>query len=115
MNYNVLVSDEAIEDIFGLVKYIHMELYNPEAAEALYHNLKQEVRNMGDFPLKFSDSGIRYRGYVIHKKVYESYLIFYVVNDEKREVYVLRVVKELMNWQKILTKVKIYHFSNDQI
>ena len=32
--------------------------------------------NMGDFPLKFADSGIKYRGYLIHKKVYESYLIF---------------------------------------
>lgn len=38
---------------------------------------------MGDFPLKFADSGIKYRGYLIHKKVYESYLIFYIINSEK--------------------------------
>ena len=70
------MADEVISDIFGLVQYIHTELCNPDAAEKLYHNLNREVKNMGDFPLKFADSGIKYRGYLIHKKVYESYLIF---------------------------------------
>lgn len=112
MNYRVLVADEAIEDIFGLVKYVHLELCNPDAAEKLYHNLNREVKKVGNFPFKFSDSGIRYRGYVIHKKVFESYLIFYMIDDEKEEVYVLRVIKDLMNWEKILRKVKVFHFSN---
>lgn len=112
MNYRVLVADEAIEDIFDYVKYIHLELCNPDAAEKLYQNLNREVKNMGDFPLKFSDSGIKYRGYVIHKKVFESYLIFYIINDKKQDVYVLRVIKDLMNWQKILRKARVYHFTN---
>lgn len=112
MNYRVLVADEAIEDIFDYVKYIHLELCNPDAAEKLYQNLNREVKNMGDFPLKFSDSGIRYRGYVIHKKVFESYLIFYIINDKKQEVYVLRIIKDLMNWQKILRKARVYNFTN---
>lgn len=111
MNYRVLVADEAIDDIFELVRYIHIELCNPDAAEKLYYNLNREVKNMGDFPLKFSDSGIKYRGYIIHKKVYDSYLIFYIINNEKQEVYVLRVIKDLMNWQEILNRTKVYHFS----
>ena len=44
MNYRVLVADEVISDIFGLVQYIHTELCNPDAAEKLYHNLNREVR-----------------------------------------------------------------------
>lgn len=62
--------------------------------------------------MKFSDSGTKYRGYIIHKKVYESYLIFYIINSEKQEVYVLRVIKDLMNWGEILNRTKIYHFSS---
>lgn len=112
MNYRVLLADEAIADIFELVQYIHTDLCNPDAAEKLYYNLNREVKNMGDFPLKFSDSGIKYRGYIIHKKIYESYLIFYIVNNEKQEACVLRVIKDLMNWKKILNRTKIYHFSN---
>ena len=112
MNYRVLIADEALADIFGLVQYIHTELCNPDAAEKLYENLKRETKNMGDFPLKFSDSGIKYRRYIIHKKIYESYLIYYIINSEKQEVYVLRVIKDLMNWRKILNRTKIYHFSS---
>ena len=67
MNYRVLIADEALADIFGLVQYIHTELCNPDAAEKLYDNLNRETKNMGDFPLKFSDSGIKYRGYIIFR------------------------------------------------
>ncbi len=112
MNYKVLVTDEAVEDIIGLVRYIRIDLCNPDASQRTYHNLNREVKNLGDFPLKFSDSGIKYRGYIIHKKVYDSYLIFYIINDSKQEVYVLRVIKDLMNWQGILNQTRIYHYSS---
>lgn len=112
MNYKVLVTDEAIEDIFGLIRYIHLEFCNPDAAENLYNNLNREVKNVGEFPFKFSDSGIKYRGYLIHKKVYDSYLIFYIINDKKKEVYVLRVIQDLMNWRTILRNKKTYHLTN---
>lgn len=115
LNYKVLVTDEAIEDIFDYVKYIHLEFCNPDAAETLYQNLNREVKNTGDFPLKFSDSGIKYRGYIIHKKVFKSYLIFYIINDERREVYVLRVIKDLMNWSRILRDSRVYHFAYGNI
>lgn len=85
MNYRVLIADEALADIFGLVQYIHAELCNPDAAEKLYENLNRETKNMGDFPLKFSDSGIKYRGYIIHKKVYESYLFFILLIAKNRK------------------------------
>lgn len=112
MNYKVLVTDEAINDVFDLVKYIHVELCSPSVADRLYVNLNREIDNMGYFPLKFSDSGIRYRGYTIHKKAYQSYLMFYIISDENQSIYVLRVLKDIMNWQEILEKSQIYHFSN---
>lgn len=112
MKYKVLVTDEAIDDILKLVKYIHRELGNPGAAEKLYSNLNREVSNTGLFPLKFSDSGIKYRGYIIHKKVFESYLLFYIIDDKRKMVYILRILKDPMNWQRILQNNKIYRFTN---
>ena len=106
MSYRVLITDEATDDVFNLVKYIHV------AANKLYTNLNREVNNMGDFPLKFADSGIKYRGYIIHKKIYQSYLLFYIISDENQTVYVLRILKDIMNWRNILQKTNIYHFSN---
>ena len=112
MNYKVLMTDEATDDVFNLVKYIHVDLCNPDAADKLYVKLNREVSSMSDFPLKFSSSGLKYRGYIIHKKVYQSYLLFYIISDEKQTVYVLRILKDIMNWRRILKKEKIYHFSN---
>ena len=112
MNYKVLVTDEAIDDIFSLIKYIHMDLENPDAAQKLYNNLNREVSNTGLFPLKFSDSGIKYRGYIIHKKFFESYLLFYIIDNEKHMVYILRILKDRMNWQRMLQNNKMYHFTN---
>lgn len=111
MNYKVLITDEATNDVFNLVKYIHVDLCNPDAAKKLYMNLNREVRKLGDFPLKFADSGIKYRGYIIHKKVYQSYLLFYIISEENQIVYVLRILKDIMNWSNILQKANIYHFS----
>lgn len=62
MNYRVLITDEATDDVFNLVKYIQVDLCNPDAANKLYTNLNREVNNMGDFPLKFADSGIKVSG-----------------------------------------------------
>ena len=100
MNYKVLVTDEATEDIFHLVKHVYVDLCNPDAADKLYSNLNREVNNMGNFPLKFSDSGLKYRGYIIHKKVYQSYLLFYVIDNEEKKVFA-KVIKKLDNEQDI--------------
>lgn len=104
MNYRVLITDEATDDVFNMVKYIQVDLCNPDAANKLYTNLNRKVNNMGDFPLKFADSGIKYRGYIIHKKIYQSYLLFYIISDENQTVYVLRILKDIMNWRNILQK-----------
>ena len=77
----------------------------------LKQELKNEISNLGNFPRKFSSTRIRYRDYLIHKKVYKSYLIFYIIDDKEKRVYVLRVIKELMNWNRILRKKKVYHFA----
>ena len=74
--------------------------------------MNREASNTGLFPLKFSDSGIQYRGYIIHKKGFESYLLFYIIDNEKQTVYILRILKDRMNWQRILQSNKIYHFKN---
>ena len=40
MNYRVLITDEATDDVFNLVKYIQVDLCNPDAANKLYIEFK---------------------------------------------------------------------------
>ena len=57
MSYRVLITDEATDDVFNLVKYIQVDLCNPDAANKLYTNLNREVNNMGDVPLNLLIQG----------------------------------------------------------
>ena len=55
MNYKVLITDEATNDVFNLVKYIHVDLCNPDAAKKLYMNLNREVSSLGDLSIIFQN------------------------------------------------------------
>ena len=55
MNYKVLITDEATNDVFNLVKYIHVDLCNPDAANKLYTNLNREVSSLGDLSIIFQN------------------------------------------------------------
>jgi len=107
-----MVTDEAVNDMADAAMYIRSELCNPTAAESLLADLQQELMNLGWFPKQGTDSGIRYRNYTIHKKVYQSYLFFYVFDEKSDTITVLRILKNIMNWPGILRETKIYHFSN---
>lgn len=112
MNYDVMVSDEAIEDVWKLVVYVHTELHNPASSKKLYVNLKREISNMAVLPQQNTASGLYYRGYTIYKKVYQSYIIFYIVDDIQKMVFVLRVLKDIMNWKRIMKVFRNFHFSS---
>ncbi len=112
MTFNIRITDEAIKDMAEQILYIKNNLCNPVAADKLLADLQQEITRLGQFPLKGSDTKITYRNYTIHKKVYQSYLFFYIVDDKSKTVIILRVLKNIMNWPGILRETKIYHFSN---
>ncbi len=43
-------------------------------------------------------------GYDIYQKLYRTYLLFYIVDDDLSVVTVLRVLQDGMNWQYILRR-----------
>ncbi len=114
MSYKVYMTDEAVEDISALMDYMHLSLQNPEAAKALYRSLRKEIEDIGFFPFKFSETGVRYRNYMIHKKVYNSYLIFYISDVHAKEVYILRILKNVINWESVIRKKVKYHLNKKQ-
>ena len=112
MTFDIRITDEAIKDMAEQILYIKNNLCNPEAADKLLTDLKCEIVQLGQFPLKGTDSGFTYRNYTIHKKVYQSYLLFYVLERKSNTIIILRILKNIMNWPGILRETKIYHFSN---
>lgn len=115
MKYRVQVTDEAVSDMVSLIRYIQNDLHNPDAAQRIFKGLKQEIINLEHFPMKNAESGITYRNYTIYKKVYQSYLLFYIINSKEKTVSILRVLKDIMDWPGVLRETKIYHFSNYKV
>ncbi len=112
MHYKVYMTDEAVSDVYSLTEYIRKELCNNDAAIKLYERLGEQIRKIGIFPAKFPGTGFMYRGYIIYKKVFKTYLIFYIINEFDKSVYILRVLKNKMNWKNILGTLKEYHFTD---
>ena len=115
MKYRILITDEAVSDMVSLIRYVQIDLRNPDAAKGLFEGLKKEISNLEIFPLRNTESGVTYRKYIIYKKVYQSYLLFYIINSKERTVSILRVLKDIMDWPGVLRETKIYHFSNYKV
>lgn len=46
--------------------------------------------------------GFEYRGYSIHLMPFQSYLLFFVIDEQKREVTILRVLQDGQDWEYIM-------------
>ncbi|MDO4553309.1 MAG: type II toxin-antitoxin system RelE/ParE family toxin [Bacillota bacterium] len=83
----------AFEDLDGIDSYISDVLNNPAAAETLMTEIERAVEQLEQFPYigsELEDACLAAKGY--RKLVVENYLVFYIVNDERREVIIMRVM-----------------------
>lgn len=68
------------------------------------------MKKLGYIGGGFPKTRILYRNYTIHKKLFPPSIIFYILVEEKKEVHILRVLREERNWQNILKKTKSYTY-----
>jgi toxin ParE1/3/4 len=87
MDYKIIFSDPAIEDLGGIVRFIARD--NPIAANQFGNKLLNSVRHLAAFPRigrvvpEQSDENIR-------EIVFADYRIFHRVKDEQRTVEIVR-------------------------
>lgn len=110
MLYDILESDESIQDIINFAIYIKLKLKNPKAADDFLDAYDSEAESLKAFPKRYHNTFLKYRGYKIRIKPFGTYNIFFVVDDVKRVVIILRVLKDLQNWNHILHARQQYHF-----
>jgi plasmid stabilization system protein ParE len=111
MYHKILETDEVIEDIYR----ISCEAYNftrdKDSGLTFFKLYDAATENMMIFPDGFSTTDIEYRGYVIHMVPFGNYNLFYTVNNENRRIYILRILYQKQNWQRILRVNNNYHVS----
>lgn len=102
--YKVVIAQSGRHDIEAMKKYILAHFKYKELAENFSRKMKKAIKTLDVFPGSHKSTGFEYRGYIIYLKPYNSYLLFYVVNESQKMITVLRIMQDGMNWQFIIKR-----------
>ena len=108
MNYSVNIKDLAEEDILATLKYISNVLKNPIAANNLLDEIEKHEKILEETPNIYpfvNDEYLSQKG--IKFVIIKNYLMFYIIDENNKNVNVIRFLYGRMNWQIILRKNKI--------
>lgn len=91
--YNVSILDTAVSDIEEITLYIRDELKNQKAAQDLADKIFESIERLSQFPYANSVYvPLRPLKYEYRRAVIDNYLLFYRVDEEAKEVIVVRVI-----------------------
>ena len=103
MSYQVYITSTAEHDIMRAADYIEFTLKNPDAADNLLDAATEHINSLSDFLQKFqlvedpilASWGIRF-------VIINNYLAFYIIDEEKQTVIIVRFLYQKSNWTSIL-------------
>lgn len=101
-SYQVLYSDEALDDLRDTYSYIAFVLKEPLVAARLIQRLRKEIQTLGYFPERYhlvNIDAMRLLG--MRQKTVGNFVIFYMTDDQKRTVNIVRVLYGKRNLNEI--------------
>ena len=88
MQYSVIETMEAIDDVINFASYMIRELKNQKAADDFLDRYDGEVKKLGFFPTGYRGLGLEYRGYEIRIKPFGTYNIFFMIDYVEQQVII---------------------------
>lgn len=101
--YKVIIELSAQRDLKCILRYITDTLKEPVIARRIYASIKEQIFTLGQMPLRHSI--VRDQPYTemgVLMLLVENYIAFYIIDDEKCEVHVLRILYNRREWKDIL-------------
>jgi addiction module RelE/StbE family toxin len=101
--YTLKITPAAKEDLEKIYDYITNELYNESAAENLLDKIEESFMRLKEFPYScnfVSDEFLENKGY--RKLIIDNYIGFYIVDEIKNEVIIMRVLYGKQKYQDII-------------
>ncbi len=101
--YKVIIELIAQRDLQDILHYIMDTLKEPEIAKQTYIKIKRQILTLSPMPMRYSivqDQPYSVMG--VRKLPIENYMAFYIINEQKCEVHVLRILYNRREWQNIL-------------
>ena len=108
--YEIQETLEAVNDLTNLAIYIYGEFCDEHAAEMIIDAYSDQLEILENFPNAYNGTGFVYRNYLIRKCPCGKTNIFYVVNEECKQVVILRILHSLQDWANQLRRNKRYHY-----
>ena len=105
MTYKIIYTQKALADLDAVASYIKLKLCNISASDRIIENFFGEGDSLASFPTLYplcNDAFLRAWG--IRFVPVNNYLLFYIVREDEKTVYVLRFLYSRRDWQKILRK-----------
>lgn len=103
MKYEIEITALAQADLKGIAAYISQELQEPETARKLIGRLRKAVFSLEELPKRHaivSDEYLAAKG--VRCILQDQYLIFYVVDEPRQLVQILRVLYARRDWKQLL-------------
>ena len=102
MNYSVKILPAAVEDLQPVYDYIAYKLQSVINAENQLKRLQDEISKLDFMPESFrvyqkepwKSRGLRFFSV-------DNYIVFYIVDNDRKEVHVLRILYGKMDFPKI--------------
>lgn len=104
MKYKIKYTHSSRNDMREMKRYILNTFKYRELGENFTKKMKKAANKLKTLPTGYDIVGLKYRGYDIFLKPYQTYLFFYIVDENDSTVTVLRVLQDGMNWQYILKR-----------
>ncbi len=102
--YHIRVNPKARQDICDIGDYISEILLQPNISNKIVKGLRKSITNLQYFPYQFpiiQDATLCKIG--IRCMPYKNYYIFYIVNENKKWVMIVRIIYNKRNWRRILS------------
>lgn len=93
MRYEVKLTAQAIGQIEEIVQYISKVLLVPETARKWVDTLQREIAKLDFMPSRYpftEEEPWRTKG--IHKMPFKSFLVYYLIDEDKKAVWVTAVI-----------------------
>lgn len=103
MNYDIYITAAADADLNKAADYIDHILMNPQAADDLLDEAERQMINLSTSSEKYSlveDPVLNAWG--IRLMLVKDYLVFYVISEDEKRVYIVRFLHSRQNWAAVL-------------
>ncbi|MCL2486829.1 MAG: type II toxin-antitoxin system RelE/ParE family toxin [Oscillospiraceae bacterium] len=101
--YRVELAITAKQDLREIHSYVENNLKEPVIADKLLDKIESKIASLSNMPQKCAvlrEEQLRHRN--IRKLIVGNYLVFYVINEKAKTVYVARVLYGRRDWINLL-------------